>query len=204
MPQPSKLTLWRARMRARVSIWLARHDQLTRSEALRRGHRPGWSDIGPVNSDPKGPPWFLAKPNFNYYEACGRPCWLPAYPAPRIAPGWSLTDGWPMEDWPSHEEHDFVAVVGQVHGEMLRSEHVLPDGSFEQSDIWNMVAIPTDRLVDPDTTAIGYKIGYMADLWLGNTGWHSSNRKSWQALPSDVDKALQALDQLCRDADGWV
>jgi hypothetical protein len=173
----------------------------------RRGHKPGWSDIRPAlqvvekdlgahlvnprqsklasDEELKAALPFWARPNFYYFEGCGRPCWLPVYPEPRIMKGCSLTLNWPYESWQPPDGSPimghFVEVLRQVRGERLRNE------ILQYSDIWNLIRIPQDR-IDPRTRHLakpapdgdGY-VGYAADLWLGNTGWHGrSSGPSWQ------------------------
>lgn len=147
-----------------------------------QGHKPGWSDVRG-----HGLP-FEARPNFYYFEGCGRPCWLPIYPEPRIMVGCSLTRNWPFELWKppngSRVGGHYVKVIRQVRGEGVRNE------ILQYSDVWNLILIPkehidprTRHLTDQDPEDDRYYLGFAADLWLGNTGWHQPTPfegPSWQ------------------------
>lgn len=61
---------------------------------------------------------------------------------------------------------------------MIRGEHVLfPDLLLEQSNVWDIVVVPIDRLRPGTTLGVeltpdgkGY-YGYVPDIWMGNSGW---------------------------------
>ncbi len=144
---------------------------------------------------------FTARPNFYYLESCGRPCYLPLFPAPiRGGKDWAVTDGWPCEfrsrhdrsagphcycegpDQPGH----LVYVLGQVRGQMTQNE------IGQQSDVWNVMMLPSQhatRNVDylqviPLDSGTTYYYAFASDMWLGNTGWRNMPFKPWWKLPT--------------------
>lgn len=191
---------------------------------LRGGHRPGRRDIrtdrdyigAGFGTDIVGPSTlFLARANFFYFEGCGRPCYLPLNPAPRIGnKDWAVTEGWPCEYYvpSSHKkpddgpycfdkagkDGDWVRVIGQVRGQPITND------IGQVSDVWDVIKISDARatrnrelaeshrfvsMVDPGFIDEGpiFFIVYAPDIWLGNTGWHEI---PWQ-LPEDTKKLLR-------------
>lgn len=158
----------------------------TQFPPTRHGHEPGPVDVSTMESGEI----FEARPNFYYFEACGRPCYLPLYSQPSHAFGLPVTEGWPCEYYDAHSkgrgphcvernrpDGDWIQVVGQVRGQRLRSEHVLASGEHESSDIWDVVEVPVEKLrADApalvESSAKYYALAYAPDIWLGNTGWH--------------------------------
>lgn len=144
-------------------------------------HEPGPADVS--TTEPGKP--FAARPNFHYFRGCGRPCWLPLYPMPRLVPGTAVTKGWPIEPGDGREG-DQVLVLCQV----INTEGTVANGGAVQDDrqvssnIWNLVLIP-QSMVDAGDARIKFAAGlqpapnnsgylaYAADLWLGNTGDHN-------------------------------
>lgn len=135
---------------------------------------------------------FKARPNFYWFQACGRPCWLPIYAQPAIPEekGHALTEGWPCEAYFDHDrssgeacfdakrsledrrDGDWLEVVGQVWGQELRNE------KGEVSTIWNVVRIPAGKLRNGGHANVlrdndGTVLGYASDLWMGNSGLHA-------------------------------
>lgn len=156
----------------------------------RHGFPPGLQNVS--TSQPGES--FRARPNFYWYRAIGWPSYMPVYPQPALVRGTAITEGWPCEfrstRWRARwagpycvdcddPAGDWVLVVGQVHGELVRNEHKLADGTHESSDIWNRIKVPIEKLrpgIDPATLRIDatgmFVYGYVPDLWFGNTGWH--------------------------------
>jgi len=152
-------------------------------ERLRRreGRKPSAEDVS--ISYPGRP--FNATPNFYYFAQCGRPCYLPIYPGPRLGGrDWAVTEGWPCEFYSRHERTagphcycetgvkpgDWVQVVAQVRGQMITNE------IGHRSDIWDVILLPREKatrnvglLVPADQESY---YGLASDMWLGNTGWH--------------------------------
>lgn len=101
-----------------------------------------------------------------------------------IVKGMAVNEHWPCEAYWDHDrtagsacysvdphDGDWVEVVGQARGQVLRDE------AGNRSEVWNQVVLPRAFLVlgaesmlaiAPD--GVNY-LAYMADLWLGNTGW---------------------------------
>lgn len=147
---------------------------------MQESHHPGALDVSHMRQGEL----FLARPNFHFFEACGRPCWLPAYPKPKMVRGMAVTEHWPCEAYRNHDrsagpacfsvdphDGDWVQVVGQARGEMLRDE------AGNRSDVWDLVVIPpeflrlgAESMLQTSPDGYGF-LAYMADLWLGNTGW---------------------------------
>lgn len=146
-------------------------------------------------------PTFMARPNFYYFESCGRPCYLPLFPAPvRGGKDWAVTDGWPCEFRSRHnrsagphcycdgpdQQGDWVQVIGQVRGQMTQNE------IGQQSDIWNVVVLPVQHAtrnvnylqVIPLDSGLTRYYAFAPDMWLGNTGWRNMPFKPWWKLPS--------------------
>lgn len=148
-----------------------------------RGHKPGFTD---VSTSQLGVP-FKARPNFYYFEGCGRPCYLPLNPGPKLGDGtgtWPVTLGWPCEGYFQHDQHagphcysntphdgDWVEVVGQVTGPIVTNER------HEQSEVWDVIRIPLVRATRNqhllgEADSDGCVLVYAPDMWLGNTGLH--------------------------------
>jgi hypothetical protein len=144
----------------------------------RHGHPPGRVDVSTVEPGRS----FLAVPNFYYFEACGRPCYLPLYSAPSHDTGKPVTEGWPCEFYSRHNrsrgphcysqsqgEGDGVLVMGQVRGQSRRNE------IGQVSDIWDVILLPP-RKATRNAEYLEHRgdmfVAYAPDIWLGNTGWH--------------------------------
>lgn len=148
----------------------------------RLGHEPGAVDVSTMNP---GQP-FTATPNFRYF-AKGRPCWLPINPEPKLGDGtgtWPVTKNWPCEFYSLHlplyglaglswqyRSGDKLKVVGQVRGPVITNDIGVT------SNIWDVVLIPYGRVVRnaenlADFDDDGIPLGFVPDMWLGNTGWH--------------------------------
>lgn len=159
----------------------------------RAGHKPGLLD---VVEPQRGSP-FWARPNLYYLQQCGRPCWLPIFAAPAtIMPGWQNQDwaintGWPCEHYRPHNKPagpycysrtshrgDLLRVVGQVSGDLCEE---LTNEIGQRSDIWNIVLVPSVRVLRNHSLLIhvpagkensgGYYYAFAPDIWLGNLGW---------------------------------
>lgn len=157
----------------------------------RWGHDPGPRDVSTMISGKT----FVAKPNFKYFRQNARPCYLPIYYRPQNPSkkelGQAITYGWPCEAYRWHNQKsgpacwsqskrpsdgDWVQVIGQVRGERIRDERLI------YSDIWNIVLVPVGRATEwaeihgcqmVNRDGRDYYIGYAADIWMGNTGWHN-------------------------------
>lgn len=160
-------------LRQKLFRWRAKYLSWT---IPRRGSRPGGDCIS-VTDNSQG---FAARPNFYWFKAAGRPAWLPCLTKPHHREGISLTNGWPEEHYfhrGLHGSNDWIAVIGQAHGELIRNE------ALEYSDIWDVVLVPKHRvsLSAEELAKLGDQlreydadnyIAFVGDLWLGNTGWH--------------------------------
>ena len=146
----------------------------------RSGHEPGAADIT-LHSGSS----FLARPNFYYFAKCGRPCYQPLYPAPRLGrKDWAVTEGFPCETYEPHgqdksahsyseseRDGDQVIVVGQVYGEEITND------IGEKSSLWNVISLPA-RQVSYNQHLLRLRHGeagdyYLVcapDMWFGNTG----------------------------------
>ncbi|MBW3538583.1 hypothetical protein KY386_03790 [Candidatus Parcubacteria bacterium] len=150
-------------------------------------HPPGPQDVSTMEPGKK----FKAQPNFYYFEGCGRPCWLPLYPAPQLVAGTAVNEGWPCEYYALNvvikqgtdcsQSHsvlgDEVQIECQVRGDDTLGEGTIQNDKQERSNIFDVVIIPKDKVVrgveqlEPTPDGSGY-FALGADMWLGNTGWH--------------------------------
>lgn len=145
----------------------------------RSGHRPGLDDVTHMQYGTE----FFARPNFYYFEKCGRPCYLPLNPAPYIGgTDWAVTEGWPCEYYVPRNQStgpycigkssgrgDWVRVIGQVRGQLITNE------IGQSSDVWDVILITRQTAVRNNwrLQRFGYTdlwIAYAPDMWLGNTG----------------------------------
>jgi hypothetical protein len=166
------------------------------------GHAPGRQDVSTLSPGHR----FYAVANFYYDQGCGRPCWQPLVQLPNLNAA-GLTKGWPCEYYdPASASSGPYCVKpppGRAPGEMADSRNqnagdrilvvcqAMPLGNTQgqlvhnqagqASDIWDMIALPSSRLIPNDVLAgrlsqvpgmPGFYEAYAPDIWLGNTGWH--------------------------------
>jgi hypothetical protein len=139
------------------------------------GHLPGRDDVSTMAPHHK----FYAVPNFYFFPACGRPCYLPLYQQPSEHSAF-ITDGWPceyygpnyssqptctqpparrpareMQDPANKDSGDRVLVVCQLR--QLANGQPAPtiyNQVDQSSNIWDMVAVPAAH-ISPDSLALG-------------------------------------------------
>lgn len=131
-----------------------------------RGHLPGAADVSTMSIGKQ----FDATPNFEFYQSCGRPCWLPFMPSTKLMKGASITDNFPYEHFLGNNGNR-VHVICQKHDQSTSNQE------GQGSDIWDKVVIPKAQATKNigQFTATQDGTGFYAfasDLWLGNTGWH--------------------------------
>ncbi len=162
----------------------------------RDGHKPGWRDVTDLRTEyyfattargyeQRARQYFMAYPNFYYFSACGRPCYLPLNPALRIGgPDWAVTEGWPCEFRTRHDRSsgpycysrnpgrklgERVKVIGQLRGQPIRND------IGQVSDIWDVIWLPKSLATRNQHLLREAREGqcyyaYAPDMWLGNIG----------------------------------
>jgi hypothetical protein len=163
------------------------------------GHLPGGLDVSTMSPGHR----FYAVPNFYEFKSCGRPCWLPLYEAPTeqsafVTDRWPCEYYGPnyssapsclqppsrrtsseMWDPTARDSGDRLLVLCQVRGKTAQTRH---NDVGQSSKIWDMVAVPQSHISSDSAAASrlsqvpgmpGYYEAFGADIWLGNTGWHS-------------------------------
>lgn len=91
-------------------------------------------------------------PDFRFYHACGRPCWLPVQPEPKAKPGRHINKpGWPYENF--GEQHgDKLTLVCKTDAAKGKSIKQLDKSQWAQDDrgvsstVWYRVQVPKGRI----------------------------------------------------------
>lgn len=170
-------------------------------------HPPGLEDIRASGE----PGTFLARPNFYFHHNQHiHPARLPIQREPNIVPGFSSETDYPCEyrdsstwtvDGPwcadcDDPDGDWVLVVAQTEGEMIRNANRQwfgkRPGRFQDSNLWDVISVPGLRI--PELTRVDLisdplrprnVLGFVPDLWLGNTGRHT-DIPTWEDYQAEV------------------
>lgn len=161
---------------------------LIRRLKKRSGHKPGLNDVvidGLIDGI-RHTETIYVRPNFYYFEGCGRPCYLPLNPAPRIGgKDWAVTEGWPCEyyipisrkkpnDGPycfskTSHDGDWVKVIGKVRGQLITNE------IGQTSDVWYVLEVSYGATRNLDLAerrqlpnGSYWYVLYAPQMWLGN------------------------------------
>jgi hypothetical protein len=115
---------------------------------------------------------FDTVPDFTSFGDCGHPCDAAVYPTPNPAKGTaSITVKYPLESSQGQPGDRVRVICQEASGKPVSNK----DGAV--SSVWDSINVPKDRLteevkrqVPPGQMGV---IGYVADMWLGNTGKHA-------------------------------
>jgi len=113
-------------------------------------HRPGVRDI----KYDKTLNILMARPNFHYLMACGRPCRLPLFPFAQLGgKETDVCDDFPCEARYPHDrqagpycysaapqDSDWLTVIGWTVGQIITNE------IGQNTDIWYAISIPLDKV----------------------------------------------------------
>ena len=113
-------------------------------------------------------------PTFEYFEACGRPCWLPINPNPKLVDGLALTSEWPFENYGPEEGDSFTVICST---QSLNGKEVQDDRGIGSTS-WYEVVVPEDKLsiIDDHHTSLsvddleiapdGGYLGFVPAIWV--------------------------------------
>jgi hypothetical protein len=121
------------------------------------GHLPGRQDVSTMASGHR----FFAVPNFYYFQACGRPCWLPLYQQPTEQSAF-VTDGWPCE----YYGPNYSSAPSCTQPPSRRTAGEMADPAVKDSGDRLLVICQTTRLnAGSATPTIHNQVGQGSDIW---------------------------------------